>query len=346
MAEEKKQVVEISELGEFGLIRHLTKDIKLKNDSSILGVGDDAALMDHKGKQTVLTTDLLVEGIHFDLMYSPLKHLGYKAAVVNFSDVYAMNATPKQMTVSVAISQKFSVRAMEELYDGIKLACEKYNVDLMGGDTAPSMTGMTISVSVVGEVEKDKVVFRNGAKVNDLICVSGDLGSAYLGLLLLKREQEVFKTNPNMQPQLGGYDYILQRYLKPEARKDLIEFFADKDIKPTSMIDVSDGLASDILHLCQQSGVGCKLFSERFPVDPTAIQMAEEFDIVPTVAALNGGEDYELLFTLDQKHYDDVKFSPDVTVIGHVCDASEGRYMITNTEQAVEIKAQGWGKSE
>ncbi len=339
---EKKKIKEISELGEFGLIKHLTKDIELKNESSVYGVGDDAAILDYGEKQMVITTDLLTEGIHFDLMYSPLKHLGYKAAVVNFSDVYAMNAIPKQMTVALAISRKFSLKAIEQLYDGIKLACDKYKVDLVGGDTSPSLTGMTISITVTGEVDKDKVVYRKGAQVNDLVCVSGDLGSAYLGLLLLKREQEVFKTNPDMQPQLEGYDYILERFVKPEARKEIIEFFADNEIKPTSMIDVSDGLSSEILHICKESNTGCRIYQEKIPIDAAAANMADEFNIEPTVSALNGGEDYELLFTINQNDYDKIKETPGISVIGHITQANDGCYLITNTDQAIEIKAQGW----
>jgi thiamine-monophosphate kinase len=343
---EKKKVQEISDLGEFGLIKHLTKDIELKNESSVYGVGDDAAVLDYSDKQLVITTDLLTEGIHFDLMYNPLKHLGYKAAVVNFSDVYAMNAIPKQMTVALTISRKFSLKAIEELYDGIKLACEKYGVDLVGGDTSSSLTGMTISVTVVGEVEKDKVVYRKGAKQNDLVCVTGDLGSAYLGLLLLKREQEVFKSNPNMQPQLEGYDYILERFLKPEGRKEIIEYFSEVGIKPTSMIDISDGLSSEILHICEKSKTGCRIYQEKIPIDAVAAKMAEEFNIEPTVAALNGGEDYELLFTVSLGDYDKINQKPGISIIGHITSADDGCYLITNAEQEVEIKAQGWNGME
>ena len=346
MSEENNNITEISELGEFGLIKHLTKNIELKNESTIYGVGDDAAVLDYKGKQMVITTDLLTKGVHFDLMYNPLKHLGYKAAVVNFSDVYAMNAIPKQMTVSLAISRKFSLKAIDELYDGLKMACEKYGVDLVGGDTSSSVTGMTISVTVVGEADKEKLVYRNGAKQNDLICVSGDLGSAYLGLLLLKREQEVFKTNPNMQPQLQGYDYILERFLKPEARKDMVEFFASKSILPTSMIDISDGLSSEILHICEQSETGCRIYEEKIPIDLVATKMADEFNIIPSVAALNGGEDYELLFTVSMKDYEAIKENPAISVIGHITPAENGRQLITNADQAVEIKAQGWNGME
>ncbi|MCF8373092.1 MAG: thiamine-phosphate kinase [Bacteroidales bacterium] len=346
MSEEKNKVAEISDLGEFGLIKHLTKDIKLVNTSSVYGVGDDAAVLDYVGKQMVITTDLLTEGIHFDLMYTPLKHLGYKAAVVNFSDVYAMNGIPKQMTIALAISRKFSLKAIEELYEGIKLACEKYGVDLVGGDTSSSLTGMTISVTVVGEVDKEKIVYRKGAQINDLICVTGDLGSAYLGLLLLKREQEVFKIDPNMQPLLEGYDYILERFLKPEARKEIIEFFAEKGIQPTSMIDISDGLSSEILHICKQSKTGCRIYQEKIPIDAVASKMADEFNIEPTVAALNGGEDYELLFTMPLKDYDLVSQNPAISIIGHITSAEDGCNLITNAEQEIEIKAQGWNGLE
>ncbi len=343
MSEEKKSSIKtVSELGEFGLIRHLTKDIKLKHKSSILGVGDDAAVIDYSNKQTVVTSDLLTEGIHFDLTYTPIKHLGYKAAIVNFSDVYAMNAIPKQITVSIAISGKFSVNAVDELYAGIKLACDKYNVDLVGGDTSSSLTGLTIAITAIGEVEKEKITYRNGAKENDLICVSGDLGAAYFGLLLLEREKKVFETSPNMQPQLKGYDYILERHLKPEAGKEIIEFFAENDIVPTSMIDISDGLSSEMLHICQQSGVGCRIYEEKLPIDVVTNKMAEEFHMVGITAALNGGEDYELLFTVSQDDYDKIKENTSISVIGHITAKNEGANLITSGEQTIELKAQGW----
>ena len=343
MNEEKKNSVKtVSELGEFGLIRHLTKDLKLKNKTSVMGVGDDAAVIDCSDKQMVITSDLLTEGIHFDLTYTPLKHLGYKAAIVNFSDVYAMNAIPKQITVSIAISGKFSVNAIDELYAGIKLACDRYNVDLIGGDTSSSLTGLTIAITAIGEADKDKLTYRNGAGVNDLICVSGDLGSAYLGLLLLEREKEVFNVNPKMQPQLKGYDYILERHLKPEARKEIIEFFEDENIKPTSMIDISDGLSSEILHICQQSQVGCKIFEDKIPIDIVAGNMAEEFHMVSSTAALNGGEDYELLFTVSLNDYDKIKSNPLISIIGHITAKEDGRFLISKGEQEIELKAQGW----
>ena len=341
MSKETKHT-SISTLGEFGLIDRLTKNIQLKNDSSVLGVGDDAAILDYRNKQIVVTSDLLTEGIHFNLMYVPLKHLGYKSVAVNLSDIYAMNATPKQITISIAISSKFSVEAIDELYEGIYLACEKYGVDLVGGDTTSSLTGLTISITAIGEVEKDDIVKRSGAQANDLLCVSGDLGGAYMGLQLLERENEVFKVNENMQPQLGGYDYILERQLKPEPRADIIAAFKKMGIKPTSMIDISDGLSSEIMHLCKNSGVGCSLFEDKVPMDLQTKQMAEELNINPLVAALNGGEDYELLFTLPLNDYEKIKNDPDFTIIGHMTEASEGVNLITTGGSAIPLQAQGW----
>ncbi len=341
MKKDSKQT-NISELGEFGLIDRLTKDIQLKNESTIKGVGDDAAVLEYTDKQIVVSSDLLTEGVHFNLMYVPLKHLGYKSVIVNLSDVCAMNAVPKQIVVNIALSGKFSVEAVEELYSGIHLACEKYGVDLVGGDTTSSLTGLTISITVIGEVEKEKVVLRGGAKPNNLICVTGDLGGAYMGLQLLERENEVFKVNENMQPQLSGYDYILQRQLKPEARIDIISVFKKLGIKPTSMIDISDGLSSEIHHLCKNSGLGCNVFEDKIPLDFQTKKMAEEININPLVAALNGGEDYELLFTLDLKDYDEIKNDPDFTIIGHMTEASEGVNLITTGGSAIPLKAQGW----
>ncbi len=341
MNTEKKQT-SISELGEFGLIDRLTKDIRLKNSSTIKGVGDDAAILDYGEKQIVVSTDLLTEGVHFNLMYVPLKHLGYKAVIVNLSDVCAMNAVPKQITVSVAVSGKFSVEAMEELYAGIQQACDKYGVDLIGGDTTSSLTGLTISITVLGEVEKGKAVMRNGAKPNDLLCVTGDLGGAYMGLQLLERENEVFKVNPNMQPQMVGYDYILQRQLRPEARVDIVSAFKKLGIKPTSMIDISDGLSSEIHHLCKNSNVGCNLHEEKIVLDFQTKKMAEELNINPLVAALNGGEDYELLFTVPLSDYDKIKNDPDFTIIGHMTEASEGINLITTGGSSIPLVAQGW----
>lgn len=338
----KEKQTNISELGEFGLIDRLTKQVQLKNVSTIMGVGDDAAILDYGNKQVVVSTDLLTEGIHFNLMYVPLKHLGYKAMVVNLSDIYAMNAIPKQVTVSMAISSKFSVEALEELYSGIYLACEKYGVDLVGGDTTSSLTGLTISITVLGEVEKDQAVFRRGAKPNDLLCVTGDLGGAYMGLQLLERENEVYKVNQNVQPQLEGYDYILERQLKPEARADVIAAFGKLEIKPTSMIDISDGLSSEIMHLCKNSKVGCNLYEEKIPMDLQTKQMAEELSINPLVAALNGGEDYELLFTISLGEYEKIKNDPDFTIIGHMTSEAEGTNLITGSGATIPLQAQGW----
>ena len=337
-----KQHTNISELGEFGLIDRLTKQIQLKNKSTVMGVGDDAAILDYENRMVVVTTDLLTEGIHFNLMYVPLKHLGYKAVVVNLSDIYTMNATPRQITVSMAISNKFSVEALEELYSGIYLACDKYGVDLIGGDTTSSLTGLTISITALGEVEKEKAVYRSGAKPNDLLCVTGDLGGAYMGLQLLERENEVFKINQKVQPQLKGYDYILERQLKPEARADIVAAFKKLDIQPTSMIDISDGLSSEILHLCKNSKVGCNLYEDKIPMDFQTKQMAEELNINPLVAALNGGEDYELLFTISLHDYEKIKNDPDFTIIGHMTEEGEGANLITASGAAIPLKAQGW----
>lgn len=341
MNKERKQT-NISELGEFGLIDRLTNQVQLKNKSTIKGVGDDAAILNYDNKQIVVTTDLLTEGIHFNLMYVPLKHLGYKAVIVNLSDVYAMNAKPKQVTVSIAISSKFSVEAVEELYSGIYLACEKYGVDLIGGDTTSSLTGLTISITALGEVEKEKIVFRSGAKPNDLLCVTGDLGGAYMGLQLLERENEVFKVNQHIQPQLEGYDYILERQLKPEAREDIVAAFEKLEIKPTAMIDISDGLSSEILHLCKNSKVGCNLYEDKIPMDFQTKQMAEEMNINPLVAALNGGEDYELLFTISQSDYEKIKNDPDFTIIGHMTEEADGANLVTGSGAAIPLEAQGW----
>lgn len=338
----KEKITSIAELGEFGLIDRLTKKIKINNKSTIKGVGDDAAILEYGEKQVVVSTDLLTEGIHFNLMYVPLQHLGYKAVAVNVSDISAMNAVAKQITVSVALSSKFSVEAVEEIYKGIYTACEKYGVDLVGGDTTSSLTGLTISVTVIGEVEKGKAVLRSGAKPNDLLCVTGDLGGSYMGLQLLERENEVFKVNPKVQPQLEEYDYILQRQLRPEARVDMIEIFRKTGVQPTSMIDISDGLSSEILHLCKNSGVGCNLYEEKVPLDFQTKKMAEELNINPLVAALNGGEDYELLFTIAQSDFDKIKNDPDITIIGHMTEVSEGTNLITSGGSKIPLIAQGW----
>jgi len=343
MTDEKRTIHQLSELGEFGLINRLTSHLTIHNKSTLKGVGDDCAVLDFNNKKTVVTTDMLTEGIHFNLMYVPLKHLGYKAVVVNLSDVYAMNATPKQITVSMAISSKFSIEALDELYSGIRLACDTYGVDLVGGDTTSSMTGLVLSITALGEAEEEDLVFRSGAKPTDLLCVSGDLGGAYMGLQLLERENEVFKVNPKMQPQLEGYDYILERQLKPEARRDMLRIFQEQGIHPTAMIDISDGLSSEIMHICEESGTGCKLFEDRIPMDDQTKQMAEELNVNPLVAALNGGEDYELLFTIPVGDYDKIRNHPDITVIGHITEKAEGTNLVTaGSGQEIPLMAQGW----
>jgi thiamine-monophosphate kinase len=337
----KKQTA-LSNIGEFGLIERLTGNIQLQHKSSVKGVGDDAAVLDFEGKQIVVTTDLLTEGIHFNLMYVPLKHLGYKAVVVNLSDVFAMNAQPRQITVSIAVSSKFSLEAIDELYSGIHMACEKYGVDLVGGDTTSSLTGLTLSVTAIGEANADDLVYRSGAKVNDLICVSGDLGGAYMGLQLLERENEVFKVNPKEQPKLEGYDYILERQLKPEARGDVVSALKKLDVKPTAMIDISDGLSSEVMHICKASKVGCSIYEEKIPLDYQTKRFAEELSINPLVAALNGGEDYELLFTVPLSDHDKIKNDPDITIIGHVTEESNGVNLIVGDGSAIPLQAQGW----
>ena len=336
------ETTKLEEIGEFGLIKQLTQNIELKNNT-IKGVGDDAAVINPtKDKVTLVSTDLLLEGVHFDLSYFPLKHLGYKAVSVNASDIYAMNGTPKQITVSVGMSSKFSVEAIAEIYEGINLACEKYKIDLVGGDTTASKQGLIISVTVIGEANENEVVYRNGAQEFDLICVSGDLGGAYAGYQLLEREKRVFIDNPQMQPDLAGHDYILERQLKPEARKDIIEFFKAMDIQPTSMIDVSDGLASELFHIAEQSKVGVTIYEDKIPIDATTYNMARELDLDPTLTALSGGEDYELLFTIKQSDYNKLENHPDFTVIGHVTKAEEGLHMISKGGQKHALKAQGW----
>ncbi|MDP4269726.1 MAG: thiamine-phosphate kinase [Bacteroidota bacterium] len=338
----EKQRTEISTLGEFGLIKHLTETFELKNSSSKKGVGDDAAVLEYTDKQILITTDLLLEGIHFDLTYVPLKHLGYKSAVVNFSDVYAMNGRPKQLTISLGLSKRFSIEDLEEFYAGLKLACEVYGVDLIGGDTSASMTGLTISITCLGEGEEETIAYRNGARENDLICVSGDLGAAYMGLQLLEREKHVLKGTSTVQPDFSGKEYILERQLKPEARKDIVDALAGKGIVPTSMIDISDGLSSELLHICTQSNVGCRIYEERIPIDYQTATMAEEFNMNLVTAAMNGGEDYELLFTVPLEKHDDVSAIEGIRVIGHVTNASLGKCMITRDGGEIELKAQGW----
>lgn len=339
---EKINRTELSELGEFGLIHHLTGDVISKNSSTIKGIGDDAAVINNVGKLTLVSTDLLIEGVHFDMTYTPLKHLGYKAVAVNISDIVAMNGVARQVLIGLSVSNRYSVEALEELYSGIKQACKVYDVDLAGGDTTSSVSGMFISVTVIGDVDADDVVYRNTAKENDLVCVTGDLGGAYLGLLLLEREKAAFKGDPNLQPDLSGYDYILSRQLKPEPRTDIIRLLKDIKVKPTSMIDISDGLGSEILHLCNDSVLGCRLYEEKIPIDVTTVNMADEFKISPVTAALNGGEDYELLFTIQQHDFEKIRLIPGISVIGHMTDAKDGTYLVTNDEQLLEIRAQGW----
>jgi thiamine-monophosphate kinase len=333
---------EISSLGEFGLIDHLTKNFEVQNASTILSVGDDAAVIDHFGKQTVISTDMLVEGIHFDLMYTPLKHLGYKSVIVNLSDLYAMNATPTHITMSIAFSNRFSIEALDEFYEGVFAACEKYNVDLIGGDTSSSQKGFIISVTAIGEIITEKLVKRSGAKLGDLLCVSGDVGSAFLGLTILEREKKIYLENPEIQPDLENEQYIIGRLLKPEARKDIIEFFEKSDLLPTSMMDVSDGLSSEILHICKQSNVGCKLYEDKIPVNDHARQFAYKLELDPTACALSGGEDYELLFTVQQNDYDKLVLNEQISVIGYITDVEEGAHIITKGGTTHKLTAQGW----
>ncbi|MBP6976934.1 MAG: thiamine-phosphate kinase [Bacteroidales bacterium] len=342
MFENRKKQTALSELGEFGLIRHLTRNIKPRRSSTIKGVGDDAAVLDYQGKKILVSTDLLIEGVHFDLTFTPLKHLGYKAAVVNFSDIAAMNALPAQLTVSIAVSNRFSLEAVEEIYSGILLACERYQVDLVGGDTSSSVTGLMMSLTVMGEAEGEDIIYRSTARENDLVCVSGDLGAAYMGLLLLEREKKVFTADPSIQPDLGGNDYILQRQLKPEARVDMVRKLKALQVKPTAMIDISDGLASELLHICTESQTGCTIYEDKIPIDPGTLSMSQEMGLDLMTCALNGGEDYELLFTVDLHDYDKLKDDPDITVIGHITHKSGGRNLITRSGSQVELRAQGW----
>ncbi len=339
---DNKERTNIEELGEFGLIDHLTKNIKLNRKSSVKGVGDDAAVLDFRDKKTLISTDLLLEGIHFDLAYTPLKHLGYKAVQVNLSDIYAMNGTASQVTVSLGLSSKFPLEAVEELYEGIYLACEKYNIDIVGGDTSSSKQGLVISVTSIGYANEADIVYRNGAGEGDLICVSGDLGGAYVGLQLLEREKQIYLENPNVQPDLEGKDYIVERQLKPEARKDVIALLKEIEVKPTAMIDVSDGLASEILHICRQSNKGCVLYEDKIPLDPMTYETAREFNLDPTVCALSGGEDYELLFTVKQADYEKIKFKMDISIIGYITEPSAGCNLVTKSGNSHPIKAQGW----
>lgn len=332
---------ELSALGEFGLIERIASRVRLANPSSVKGIGDDAAVLDPQGLHQVVTTDMLVEGVHFDLGYVPLKHLGYKAIVVNLSDVYAMNAEPRQVTVALALSNRFPVEAIDELYEGMLLACKNYGVDLVGGDTCSSPSGLVISVTAIGEARKEDLVYRSGAKDNDLLVVSGDLGGAYMGLQVLEREKAVFKET-GAQPDLAGHDYILERQLKPEARKDIIELFRKLEVKPTAMIDISDGLASEAIHLARSSGSGVRIYDEKIPIDPSTYKTARDFDLDPSTCALNGGEDYELLFTIAQADYEKVKGNPSITVIGHMTDKASGCMLVDKQGGLHELRAQGW----
>ena len=337
-----KSSTSLSELGEFGLINHLTQNFKCNQPSTIKGVGDDAAVLEVINKQVLISNDLLVEGVHFDLSYMPLKHLGYKAVMVNLSDIYAMNGIATQITVSLAVSNRFPLEALDELYEGIYLACKTYKVDLVGGDTTSSTKGLLISINAIGEAVKEDIVYRSTAKPNDLLVVSGDLGAAYLGLQVLEREKQVFKVNPNSQPDLTNYSYLIERQLKPEARKDIVKLLKDLNVKPTAMIDISDGLSSEILHICEQSKVGCNLYEEKLPLDPQVIATCEEFELNSTTIALSGGEDYELLFTISQDDFKKIKGNPNLTVIGHITDKNEGANLITRANQKIKLTAQGW----
>ena len=340
------QRTEISTYGEFGLIKHLTEKFKIENPSTLKGVGDDAAVLSYGNKKVLVTTDLLLEGIHFDLVYVPITHLGYKAAVVNFSDIYAMNGEPKQITVSIGVSKRFSVEDLEQLYAGIQLACDKYGVDLIGGDTSASLTGLTISITCIGEADEDKIVYRNGAKETDLICVTGDLGSAYMGLQLLEREKVVFAANDEAQPDFEERDYILQRQLKPEARKDIIKLLRDNNILPTSMMDISDGLSSELMHICSQSKVGCRIYEDKIPINYQAVVMAEELNMSIVTAALNGGEDYELLFTASLADYDKIVTMEGIAIVGHTTKPGLGLQLVGREGEEIELRAQGWNSLE
>ncbi len=338
-----EQRTELNQLGEFGLIDHLTKGFENSLSSTIKGVGDDAAVLSISKKESMLvSTDMLLEGVHFNLMYMPLKHLGYKAVAVNVSDICAMNGVAEQITVSIAVSSRFPVEALEELYAGIKLACKNYNIDLVGGDTTTSLTGLMISVTAIGRAKNTEITYRSGAKEHDLLVVTGDLGGAYMGLQVLEREKEVFNANPEIQPDLDGHDYIIERQLKPEARKDIIGFLKELKVVPTSMIDISDGLASEILHLCKASNVGCHVYDEKIPIDAQTSVAAIDFNLDPNTCALNGGEDYELLFTISQSDFEKVKGSPHMTIIGHMTDATDGIYYVDKNGSAIELSAQGW----
>jgi len=344
MADKKTRT--LSELGEFGLIRKLTDDIILRHPGSRKGIGDDAAVIDHNGFLTLVTTDLLLEGIHFDLTYVPLKHLGYKSVVVNLSDIYAMNGIPLQITVSIGVSSKLSLNAIEEFYKGIKLACNQYEIDLIGGDTSASLNGLTISVTALGTAQSQQIVYRNGAKKGDLICVTGNLGGAYMGLLLLERENQLFREDPNYKPQLEGYQYILGRQLKPEARKDLGRMLLARKVKPTAMIDVSDGLSSDLLHICEASGMGSRIYADRIPVHPETRKLAEQLHISPIIAALNGGEDYELLFTISPEDFAGIHLIKGISVIGMMTGKEDGHLLEFEDKNTILMEAQGWNAKQ
>ena len=343
MIEDKNQQrTSLSQLGEFGLINHLTKNFDVKHTSTLKSIGDDAAVLDFKDKKIVISTDLLIEGVHFDLSYMPLKHLGYKAVVVNLSDICAMNAKPTQITVSVAVSNRFPLEALEELFAGITLATNEYKVDVIGGDTTSSQKGLIISITAIGEADEQEIVYRNGAQQTDLLVVTGDIGSAYMGLQVLEREKQVFQVNPNSQPDLDSYTYLIERQLKPEARTDIRTLLHALEIKPTAMIDISDGLSSEIIHLCKQSKVGCNLYEDKLPLDPQLIMVCEEFNIDSTTVAINGGEDYELLFTIAMDDFEKIKANPNFTIIGHMTQESEGIHLITRADTKIPLKARGW----
>lgn len=345
--DKQPQLTPLDKIGEFGLIDHLTQSFKIVNKSTKKAVGDDAAVLNFEGEEILVSTDMLVEGVHFNLAYVPIKHLGYKSVIVNLSDLCAMNAKPTQILVSFAVSNRFSLEALEELYAGIQLACKQYKVDLIGGDTTSSTSGLIINVTAIGKAKSENIVYRDGAHENDLLVVTGDLGGAYLGLQVLERENEVFKVNPNVQPDLSSYEYIIGRQLKPEARVDIVDLLKGLEVKPTSMIDISDGLSSEILHLSKQSGYGFKVYEEKIPLDPTVIRTAEEFGINPITCALNGGEDYELLFTIKQEDYPKIKGNPNLTVIGHTTEQNAENYlMLRNSDSAMKLTAQGWNSFE
>lgn len=339
---QERNRTEISSLGEFGLIKHLTKDIESINPETKYGVGDDAAVIDSNPLQTLITTDMLMEGVHFDLVYTPLKHLGYKSAIVNFSDIYAMNGTPKQITVSLAVSKRFCIEDLEQFYEGLRLACQLHHVDIIGGDTTSSVTGLAISITCIGVADKEQIVYRNGAKETDLICVTGDLGAAYMGLQLLEREKAVFEGQNEVNPDFTGKEYLLERQLKPEARKDIVEKLRNEGIKPTAMIDISDGLSSELMHICSQSHAGCRIYEDRLPIDYQTAVMAEEFNMNLSTCALNGGEDYELLFTVPLTEHEKVSAIKGVKVIGYITKPELGCALITRDNQEFELKAQGW----